>query len=212
MADSHQENIEQGEAVKKWLKENGMSIVLGIGLGLAAIFGYRTWGNYQINQKLDAAAQYQAVAESVTAGDLEGARGYAAVLSSEHAESPYTTMAQLSVAAAALEADNLETAQEMLKTAMSTGKPEVMRHLARARLARVLLAAGDAQAAADTVAQPPAGFEAIYAEIRGDALVAAGQLEQAYTAYQEALDNMEANAGNRYLLELKQGDLGVSES
>lgn len=34
---------QQIEAAKKWWKENGSSIVTGLMLGLAVLFGYRYW-------------------------------------------------------------------------------------------------------------------------------------------------------------------------
>ena len=34
---------EQDERARQWLKDNGMALVLGIGLGLGAVFGYQQW-------------------------------------------------------------------------------------------------------------------------------------------------------------------------
>ena len=38
MVDIYDSDREQVEALRKWWKENGKSIVLGAGLGLAAVF------------------------------------------------------------------------------------------------------------------------------------------------------------------------------
>jgi len=59
---------------------------------------------------------------------------------------------------------------------------------AQLRLARVILARGEAQRALallDTLR--PGAFEAEHAEIRGDALVALGQLTEAQASFQAAL-------------------------
>jgi len=53
------------------------------------------------------------------------------------------------------------------------------------------------------------GFEARYAETRGDILQALDRKEDAIAAYQAALDALEAGAGDRQTLELKLGNLGV---
>ena len=35
------DDYEQGERVQQWLRKNGVSIAVGIGLGLALIFGWQ---------------------------------------------------------------------------------------------------------------------------------------------------------------------------
>jgi predicted negative regulator of RcsB-dependent stress response len=42
-----QTDEEKAEAIKKWWKENGIAVVSGVAIGLAAIFGWRAWTNYQ---------------------------------------------------------------------------------------------------------------------------------------------------------------------
>ncbi|MBK5967828.1 YfgM family protein, partial [Thiorhodovibrio winogradskyi] len=42
-----QTDEEKAEAIKKWWKENGVAVVTGVAIGLAAIFGWRGWTGYQ---------------------------------------------------------------------------------------------------------------------------------------------------------------------
>lgn len=42
-----QTDEEKAEAIKKWWKENGIAVVTGVAIGLAAIFGWRGWMSYQ---------------------------------------------------------------------------------------------------------------------------------------------------------------------
>jgi predicted negative regulator of RcsB-dependent stress response len=81
--------------------------------------------------------------------------------------------------------------------------------IARERLARVLLDQGQAQQALELIDAAGAnnGFEARFAEVRGDILLALDDAEGARAAYQEALDMLEAGTGNRQLLELKRDHL-----
>ena len=51
--DSEKEQLEQ---IKSWLKENGLSIVLGIVLGLGGVYGWRGWQAH----KVDVAEEYSA--------------------------------------------------------------------------------------------------------------------------------------------------------
>ena len=49
---------ERVEELKKWWKENGKSVIFGIVLGLSILFGWRWWGDYQLNQSLQASTLY----------------------------------------------------------------------------------------------------------------------------------------------------------
>ena len=41
---------EQVEQLKKWWKENGLSIVGGVVVGLALVFGWRSWQHHQLER------------------------------------------------------------------------------------------------------------------------------------------------------------------
>jgi predicted negative regulator of RcsB-dependent stress response len=73
------------------------------------------------------------------------------------------------------------------------------------RLARVLLDQGQPEEAMALLQgnRDIPGFEAAFAEVRGDIHVALGQNEEAVKNYQLALDSMEAGVGDRNFLELK---------
>ena len=59
---------EQVEKLKTWLKENGMSIVFGVIIGVGGIGGYNYWNHYQQTRAAAASAQYAVVMEALTAG------------------------------------------------------------------------------------------------------------------------------------------------
>jgi predicted negative regulator of RcsB-dependent stress response len=73
------------------------------------------------------------------------------------------------------------------------------------RLARVLLDQGQPEEAMALLQgnRDIPGFEAAFAEVRGDIHAALGQNEEAVKNYQLALDSMEAGVGDRNFLELK---------
>ena len=81
--------------------------------------------------------------------------------------------------------------------------------LTRSRLARVQLDLGEHDKALATVADANSGsFKALFAEIRGDVLLAQGKDSEARAAYQLAADNLiPEQAGRRPLLEMKINDL-----
>ena len=47
MAFEEYDEYEQSELVQKWLRENGVSIIVGIAIGLVGIFGWQQWRNHQ---------------------------------------------------------------------------------------------------------------------------------------------------------------------
>ncbi len=53
------------------------------------------------------------------------------------------------------------------------------------------------------------GFEARYAEVRGDILFAQGRSDEAIAAYQESLELLEAGAGDRAKLQMKLEAMGA---
>ena len=74
----------------------------------------------------------------------------------------------------------------------------------RARLARVVIAQGDAEAALQLLNEvEPGTFAGIFAEIEGDAYVELGRLQEAIDAYQTAL----SIGANAEVVELKLNDI-----
>ena len=49
---------EQGEALKRWLAQNGLGLLVAVAVGVGSVLGYQQWQQYQINQQSDAAGRY----------------------------------------------------------------------------------------------------------------------------------------------------------
>jgi len=58
MAFDDLDELEQGELVQKWLRENALSIIIGVALGLLLIFGFYKWQAHKVGHNMDAAVQY----------------------------------------------------------------------------------------------------------------------------------------------------------
>ena len=86
---------EQGELVRKWLRENAMSIVVGVGLGLVLIFGWQQWKARGVRHAAEASAQYHALADAVTARHDEDAGKIAEALRADYPNSVYAVLAAL---------------------------------------------------------------------------------------------------------------------
>ena len=203
---------EQGELVQKWLRENAMSIIIGVALGLLLIFGWQQWRGHRDGHRLDAASQYEVFGTDLDKKDGEGAKQIAAKLQSDFADTPYATLAALRLAAEAAAKGDHAAAQTSLQVAYDHAGDEALKTLAGLYLARAQIAQNKAKDALDFLDKlPQAGYAAMRQELRGDALAALGRKDEARTAYADALANLDANAPNRAFVEMKRNDLGAAE-
>jgi predicted negative regulator of RcsB-dependent stress response len=204
--DSH----EQSERVKGWLKENGGAMVLGLVLAFGSLFGFKQWQLWDQSRSQQASAEYRVMVDLLTEGNLDAAVANFETLRAEFPNSAYTSFAALHMAKGRLEAGQVELAVQLLEQAMQEARPDPVRIVARERLARVRLDQGDAQAALELLDNAPstAGFEAQFAEIRGDIYRELGDAAAALRHYTEALDLLESGVGNRPFLEIKIESLG----
>ncbi|MDT8319179.1 MAG: tetratricopeptide repeat protein [Xanthomonadales bacterium] len=201
---------EQGEIVKKWLKENGSAIVMGLVIAFGGLFGFKQWQAWQVNNRQQAFAEFEVMTELLSAGQLDAAMSNYQNLREEHSGSPYASMAALQMAQARLDASQTDLAISLYRFVIDKGYPKAMTVIARERLARVLLDQGRAQQALETLqeADEITGFESRYAEVRGDIHRFEGRHEEAIAAYLEALETLEAGVGDREALVLKIEALG----
>lgn len=199
------DDYEQGQAVKKWFKENGTSIVLGVGLGLGGIFGWQQYQSWQVNRHSAGATAYSEVVASVQAGDTDRASALATSVRNEFGSSPYAALAALEQARLAMAGDDVDAALDHLRFAADAGKPRSVSDVARVRLARLLVATERYEEAAGVLTQLDGdAWLALRKEIQGDIALAQGRREEALAAYQASLA---ASDGAGALLQLKIDDL-----
>ena len=203
---------EQGERVKNWLRENGSAIVMGLVLAFGLMFGYKQWQTWETGKRQQASAEYQVLSGLLKADQMDAAVSNFEVLKAEFPKSAYTSMAAMMMAKARVIAGQVDLAASDLEYAMQNGQPEPVRIIARERLARLKLSQGDPDAAMKLLDEAPSsvGFEAQFAEIRGDIYVTKGETELAASSYQAALDALEEGVGNRNLLDIKLQNLGTT--
>lgn len=213
MAVEDYNELEQEERVKRWIKEYGTAIVLGVVLAIGGIFGFRQWLSYQSSQSQVASEHYTLVQEAIQADRLEDALSEYETLKSDYPRQGYTALAALLVGGALVDAGRDEDAMDAFRLVLDQGDAESLEPVARLRLARLLMAAERHDDALALLPEPPpTGFEAAWAEVRGDVHLARDEIDAARTAYQDALDQMPANAGNSRLLQMKLDSLGGGAS
>ena len=210
---------EQLEALKRWWKENGKSIIVGIVLAIAAVFGWRAWQSYQYARGEVTSGLYSHLVEAVLVSEnkaddesLATVEHLAGRLKTEFDSSIYARYAALLLAKQAVEKNELEMAQQELQWALDRTDPkDSLRTIVELRMARLFLAKGgegDARKAL-TLLETGEGsaYEASREEIRGDLYLSLGQLDEARQAYTNALTEVERMGANKPLLQMKLDDL-----
>jgi len=191
--------------LKKWWGENGGSIITGVVLGLAVLFGGKAWFAYQ-DRKAEAASNiYTTLTVALERGENQIVTEKAGVLVADYTGTPYATLAALALAKMNIEAGELAVASSHLQWVIDNTRSDISRDTARLRLARVMVAMDDLDGALVVLDQavPGTSFDPLYTEVRGDVDVARGDLAAANKTYQTALDMTDANAPGRHLLQLK---------
>lgn len=202
---------EQGEVVRKWLRENTMSIVIGVALGLVLIFGWQQWKAHRARQEAEAAAQYQALSDAAKAHHDEDVGKIADALRKDFADTTYAVLAALQQADAASAKGDLAAAQSALDWASQHAQLPSLKALVTVRLARVKLAQGDADGAIKLLdGVPQDDYSALAGEVRGDALVKLGRADAARSAYEGALAHLDPQAPNRGIVQMKLDELAVA--
>src|SRR5450432_2026455 len=203
---------EQGELVQKWLRENALSILIGVGLGLLLIFGWQQWRSHRATHRLDAATQFEVFSADMDKKDVDAAKAIAAKLQSDYADTPYATLAALRIADNAATHGDHDAARAALDGAYQHAGIDALKTLSGLYLARGEIARKKPQDALNLLDKlPQLGYAALRDELRGDALAALGRKDEARTAYTDALTNLDANAANHAFLEMKLNDLGSGE-
>jgi len=200
---------QQVEAIKKWWHDNKWSVIGGIAVGIAALWGGRAWIENQNTYAESASMQYQLMMENLSRGKTDEAANEGAQLLGQYVGTPYAALASLALAKIKLEAGDVVSASSHLRWALDNASQESVKQEARLRLARLLLADAKYDEALSMLNITDTGSYLVeYETLKGDVYVAQGKPEFARTAYTRALGAVESRVQGRGLLQMKLDDLG----
>jgi predicted negative regulator of RcsB-dependent stress response len=204
---------DQVEALKKWWKENGRSVIAGLAIGLGGVVGWKSWVSYHETRAVKGSTSYEQLVELVSTNQAAAAEQHGKRLTEEFPSSTYASLGALLLAKVDLKQGKGEEAKQHLRWVMDQADFPELRQVAQLRLARLLLADAAFDEALSLVSgEATTGFEAAYQEARGDILVAKGDLEGARTAFTQALASLAATSANRQLVQMKLDNLGMAQS
>jgi predicted negative regulator of RcsB-dependent stress response len=208
---------EQLQQLKNWWKENGVSLVMAILVGLIAYFGFQWWQNQQQQQAEQASALYGDLLETIQADPVSGtvvseenkktAHYITEQLQTTYSGSLYAVNASLFAAKIAVEDGDLATAEKALKWA-ADNSDDAMNGIAVLRLARLYVAQKKYDDALALVDNDVIALQSLNSELQGDILLAKNDINGARAAYQKALDTVGETASfRRQLLPIKLANL-----
>lgn len=229
----HFANDPQLDRVREWWQQHGRPIIGGLSLGLLAVAGFNYWQHHQQTRGEDASILFERLqAEIETAGEAEAeveadtdaetetdtdtdtkatpaVETIAEELMSAYGATPYAAHAAFALAKFAVEDGDLAAAARALRWTLNNSQDNTLLHIARLRLASVLLSQDETDEALSMLNEAdPEGFVARYDELIGDALLQQGEVAAAREAYQRSLEQLSPSADEHALLKLKLDNLG----
>lgn len=201
----------QVDAIKSWWKENYVSILLGLGVGMAVILGWNFWQSYSKTKNEQASAQFSQLLKAVTENNLKSAEKLAMLTQEQYPSTAYADYSGLFEAEIKVEQGDLAAAKQVLEK-LSASSDNAIGNLARIRLVRLMLGSGEFEQALQFINKiDPAtsvNFAAGYDELVGDIYVALDRRDEARTAY----ENAKRKGAQSALLQLKLDDLTAPET
>ena len=198
VSDSEEEQVDK---LKKWWDSNGKQTIAGAVLGLAGIFGWNYYVDYQDSQALNARALYLSYAsDSANIGAYDK-------LIKDHSSSSYADQGTLIMAKYLFDAGNYSLALDAIEPLLSR-EDSVIASAAALRTASLYLELGQHQEALDVLNLENAnGFSGLFYNLAGDIYLDLGNSEEARNNYALAIENVTENSSLSQLIQIKLDDL-----
>lgn len=214
--EAYETDEERVEALKKWWKENVVSLVSGLVIGLSALFGWNYWTDQQDAIGGQASVVYTGMMSAIAQGNQDGAQAKATEIIGKYSNSPYAIYAAMAMAKIKVEQGDNVAAASQLRWAMNHASLAGMQHISRLRLARVLAGQEKNDAALAELSrvdvESQGDFVPMYDELRGDILLQKGMRKEAYAAFQSAMNSLDQASQSRIMLQVKLDAIGNPDS
>lgn len=203
------EEQEQLAALKAWWAQYGRLIMVTVVVVLVVVGGIRGWHYYRGTQAEAATVLFDQLQRAERASDHKKIRDIAEQIVNQYGSTAYGALASLAAARSAFDTGDLAAAKNRLQWVIDNAGEEEARDVARLRLARVLLDDKKPEEALKLLeSKHGESFSGLYADVKGDALLALGKRTEARAAYQLAFDKSDSGGALRQILQLKLDALG----
>jgi len=204
MATYDLEEQEKIDGLKSWWETYGTLVIVVVATLIASMAGVKAWNYYQQQQIEQAAELYSSLLQIEPSGDPKKIGDAAHLLMEGFPGSGYASRAALISARASLEGGDVQNAKSRLQWTLDNAKEDELKDLVRLRLAGILL---DEQKYDDALrlldSKHGDSFDGLYADLKGDVLIAAGKVAEARAAYHKALDRMGKKGTYHNIVQMK---------
>jgi predicted negative regulator of RcsB-dependent stress response len=209
MATYDLEEQEQLDQLKAWWKRWGALTLAILAIVIAAGAGWRYWQFKQETQRMESAAIYSKLTQTLKDSDMKTAREVGAALIDQYPQTPYATRAALLLGKLNAGEKDGKSAEAQFNWVIANTKEAALKDLARLRLAGVLLDEkkyDEALRQLDSAHSDAYGFR--FDDLKGDVFVAQNKPVDARKAYQAAVSKMDADNPYSKVVDLKLDSLG----
>lgn len=183
------EEQDQIDALKAWWTRHGTNVLLVLGLAIAGVVGYQGWERYQASHTAAASSQFMLLGDT-SPDDVEGVQRLAGEIIEKYPSTPYAARAALLAAKVNYNAKDVESAKSQSEWAYKNAREPAVKTLAQLQLAAIHFDLKDYDAAlALLAAKHEPSFDGLFADLKGDVLVAQDKRDEAKLAYNEALNS-----------------------
>jgi len=208
--DNYETEEQQVEAIKKWWQENFKMVVVASLMGLTAIVGVQQWKQNKVVNAQTASVEYDHILNSAKSKKDEVIKEQVNTLVNDYSAYPYAELSSMLEATQMINAGQLAKAEEKYQWVIDHSQMQTLQHISRVRLASLMASQGKNEQALQVLNTEEGSFKGSYLEVKGDILVALKRVDEARSAYDQALEAYRAIGANAQILKIKRNDLGNS--
>lgn len=205
---TEQEQIQQ---LKTWLKQYGLTVILGIVIAFIITSSWHYWQNYRARILQRASVTYDEMLMQRAQNNSAEALIKAKKIIDQYPKTPYADMAALLLARNDVLKKDYPDAVKQLNWVIDHSDNRSLRQIARIRIARILIAQKKPADAVKLLSySDDDNFIGLVDEVRGDAYLASNQPTAARNAYQLALKEIPNADITRPILQMKFDNLATA--
>jgi predicted negative regulator of RcsB-dependent stress response len=206
------EEQEKLDDLKAWWEQNSKYVSAVVVAVALVVIGVQGWRWYQRTQAEQASVLYQAVSQAAKTSDISKAKEPASQIVDRFAGTAYAPRAALLYAKMLYDSGDKTGARAQLQWVVDHASEDELKTIARFRLAQAMLDEkqyDDALKVLDV--KTDEAFAALFADLKGDILVAAGKNAEAKAAYEIALAKIDPKSPYRAFVQVKFDALGGAQ-
>lgn len=194
---------DRAQAVKNWLNKYSGSVILGVILGLAVLYGLQYWQNHTRQVREEASTAYQELL-AMPSEKGEHFQEKAQSVIAAYPKTPYASLASFVLTKSYITQGEYQNAINQLNWVYQHASDQGLRQIAQIRMARVYLSLkqyDQALAILDKRSDPD--FNVMVDQVRGDIYLAQNDINKARVYYAKAIKDNPDSAVLQPLLTVK---------